>query len=247
MAQQGVTRCTRVLSSLVLTVLTALGARAQGTAGVSTGQGLAMGATDPYWHYIIGPVDYTAPGALLALGGPAVVDTLYDLGGRPEHCMARGFLEYPWALRSRHPGLNVNNGWLHPPRPVWDATPLGPTTLRTFIDLTHRTLATTQLAGTVWADGQLVAIYVNGQALATVETNTVASEYLDWNIGPKQFKAQEPQPSGAAKSQGGIHLHYRAGGWTGGRGERGGFCAESFRHGSLVMSPRRFPGRLSRD
>ena len=185
-APQSMTRRTRVLSSLALTALVALGAHAQGTAGVSTGQGLPMGAVDPYWHYIIGPVDYTAPGALLALGGPVVVDTLYNWS------IAQLFgseSEFPWALRSHHPGLNINNGWLHPPRPVWDATPLGPTTMRTFIDLTHRNLRLTSLAGTVWADGQLIAIYVNGRALTTVVENTVAAQYLDVPI--KNSSAQE--------------------------------------------------------
>ena len=166
----------RVLSCVVWITLVTTGAHAQGTAGVSTGQGLSMGTTDPYWHYIIGQVDYTSPGALLALGSSAVVDTLYDYDGSLAVVIGRaeGRDLYPWALRSRAPGLNINNGWLHPPRPAWDATPLGPTTLRTFVDLTHRNLNVTQLAGTVWADGQLVAIYVNGRALSTVLANVAA-------------------------------------------------------------------------
>ena len=168
-----ITYTRRALSSVVLTALVAVGAHAQGTAGVSTGQGLSMGATDPYWHYIIGQVDYTSPGALLEVGGAAVVDTVYDYDGGIAAMIRRatGRDVYPWALRSRAPGLNVNNGWLHPPRPVWNATPIGPTTMRTFVDLTHRNLALTQMAGTVWADGQLAAIYVNGRALANVITN----------------------------------------------------------------------------
>ena len=157
----------RVLSGAVLTVLVAAGVYAQGTAGVSTGQGLPMGATDPYWHYIMGQVDYDSPRALLEVGGTAVVDTIYNWGFT---LILDGQSEFPWALRSRRPGLNVNNGWLHPPRPVWNATPLGPTTMRTFVDLTNRNLKTTQIAGTTWSDGKLVAIYVNGQALADLDT-----------------------------------------------------------------------------
>ena len=60
------------------------------------------------------------------------------------------------------------------PRSAWDATPLGPTTMRTFVDLSRRNLQLTQLAGTAWADGTLVAIYVNGRALEAVITNTTA-------------------------------------------------------------------------
>ena len=162
----------RRAASGTLLLFIAIRLHAQGTAGVSTGQGLAMGAVDPYWHYIVGPVDYTAPGALLELGGPAVVDTTYDYDGGLEAIikLATGKDIWPWAMRTRRPGLNVNGGWLHPPRPIWNATPLGPTTLRTFVDLSHRNLTLTHLAGTVWADGKLVAIYVNGQALADLDT-----------------------------------------------------------------------------
>ena len=131
-----------------------------------------MGTVDPYWHYIIGQVDYTRPGALLELGGPAVVDTTYDYDGGFAAIIKRatGRDAWPWAMRSRRPGLNVNNGWLHAPRPIWNATPLGPTTMRTFVDLTKRNLKITEIAGTVWSDGQLIAIYVNGQALTDLDT-----------------------------------------------------------------------------
>ena len=165
--------CTRyTLLCAVLAVIMAASAHAQGTAGVSTGQGLSMGATDPYWHYIVGQVDYSSPGALLELGGPAVVDTLYDYDSGFEAIIrhATGIDNFPWALRSRHPGLNLDNGWLHPTRPTWNATPRGPTTMRTFIDLSKRNLKITQLAGTVWSDGKMVAIYINGQALVDVDT-----------------------------------------------------------------------------
>ena len=156
----------------VWTALIATGTQAQGTAGVSTGQGLLMGETDPYWHYIVGPVDYTAPGALLQLGGAAVADTEYnyDSGFAAIIRRATGKDAWPWALRSRQPGLQINNGWLHPPRPIWNATPIGPTTMRTFIDLSNRNLKITQIAGTIWSDGQMMAIYVNGQALANLDT-----------------------------------------------------------------------------
>ena len=162
----------RTLSGAVLTVLVTASAHAQGTAGVNTGQGLLMGATDPYWHYIVGQVDYNALGALLEVGGPAVVDTEYNYDSSLEAWVRRttGKDVWPWLLRSRRPGLQINNGWLHPSRPVWDATLLGPTTMRTFVDLTNRNLKITQLAGTVWADGQMVAIYVNGRTLADFDT-----------------------------------------------------------------------------
>ena len=95
------------------------GSHAQGTAGVSTGQGLSMGTTDPYWHYIAGPVNYTSPGALLTLGGPAVVDTLYDYDTSLAVVLSRaeGRDLYPWALRSRAPGAEHQQ---------WMATPSAP-------------------------------------------------------------------------------------------------------------------------
>ena len=184
MAEQrgATTRCT-LASAVLIALVTTPVCRAQGTAGVSTGQGLSMGSADPYWHYIVGQVDYTSPGALLELGGPAVVDTVFNWDGSIYAWALQqgGVSGYPWSLRLPcTPGRNINNGWIRPTTPAWDATPLGPTTMRTFVDLTHRNIELTQLAGTVWADGCLLAIYVNGQVLPHVVPDTTKFTLDTW-------------------------------------------------------------------
>jgi hypothetical protein len=130
---------------------------------VSTGQDLPMGATDPYWSYLKGVVNYSSAGALNEPGSPAIVDTSYNYSDREL---------WPWAMRSLRPGNNVNGGWLHPERSVWRTSPLGGNTMRTFVTLpatNHGKIA--PLTGAVWSDERMLNIYVNGIPLSSFNVN----------------------------------------------------------------------------
>jgi hypothetical protein len=124
---------------------------------VSTGQDLYMGDADPYWVYIKG-----VPGRdLNNQGSPAIVDTAYNYSDRQI---------WPWAMRTLRPGNNVNGGWLHPNRAAWRESAVGPNTMRTFVTLPSTDAgAVAPLTGSVWSDGRMVAIYVNGRPLSSFD------------------------------------------------------------------------------
>ncbi len=141
----------RVLSGLTMVMMTAVGASAQ-TTGVSTGQGLGGGADDPYWRFIPGAVDYSAPGALTERGTPAAVTSRANMG--------------TWTPRSQTPENDFNNGWIAASDARETDAVHGDNTMRLFVTLTKDKLPLVRFAGTAWGDLCIKHIYVNGRVLA---------------------------------------------------------------------------------
>jgi hypothetical protein len=155
---------------------------------VSTGQDLPMGAVDPYWYYIQGVPNYSSGGALNLSGAPAIVDTVYDYSDRDQ---------WPWAMRTLRPSSNLNAGWLHPERSAWRASKVGGNTMRTFIKLPSTSDGVVApLTGSVWSDGRLLNVYVNGRQLASFnpkQTDKPSKEGYTFRI--HQSDGLEPGPN----------------------------------------------------
>lgn len=155
---------------------------------VSTGQDLAMGDVDPYWYYIKGVPNYGSAGALNLSGSSAIVDTVYNYSDREL---------WPWAMRTLRPGSNVNAGWLHPERAAWRASQVGANTMRTYIRLPGTDDGVVApLTGSVWSDGRMLNLYVNGRQLASFNPKQTDKPSKDgYTFRIRQDDGLEPGPN----------------------------------------------------